>query len=282
MMSMKSKQTYLASIIVAFLLGVLSTYLYMTKKQMDRIMTARQSAPVENTISNIMDDNSIYNENADSPNDEPSSGAFKETPLNDSGLVSINDYSEEQAKAIVNQMPNVVLEQYVDRFMAKDASAVITDKRRFAERAIEELYQSNDTRALSGEVRLAYSPIMPAASIDTSAIKKNAKIYAHLDTQDRVPSSPYVFVKWVNNDTGQVLLFEKKDIVADSNENWVSFRPYDGWQAGSYDIRFYQFTSELQPIAQLTYHIYSVNEMAGDDQKVVNGASTTGTTVSLN
>ncbi|ERL54727.1 hypothetical protein M917_2073 [Psychrobacter aquaticus CMS 56] len=31
-----------------------------------------------------------------------------------------------------------------------------------------------------------------------------------MDTGGKVPESPYVFVKWVNNQTGQVLLFEKK------------------------------------------------------------------------
>ena len=83
-------------------------------------------------------------------------------------------------------------------------------------------------------------------------------MYAHLDTNGQIPSNKYVFIKWINNQTGQVLLFEKKNISANSNQNWVSFIPSDGWQEGSYDVRFYQFDSELQPIAQTTYNIYEV------------------------
>ena len=157
-------------------------------------------------------------------------------------------------------MPDYILGQYVDKFMAKGASEVIGDKRRFAERAVEELYKENDNQPLVGNVKLSLTPSIPATSLDTSTLNKNTKLFAHLDTDGKVPASAFVFVKWVNNQTGQVLLFEKKDIVANSNQNWVSFTPYDSWLEGSYDIRFYQFTSELQPVAQLTYNIYNIVE----------------------
>ena len=157
-------------------------------------------------------------------------------------------------------MPDYVLGQYINKFMAKNASAVITDKRRFAERAVEELYNENDTSPLAGEVKLSFSSTMPSISIDTAKINKEAKLFAHLDTDGKALASPFIFIKWVNNQTGQVLLFEKRDIIANSDQNWVSFKPYEGWTRGSYDIRFYQFTSELQPVAQLTYQIFNVDE----------------------
>lgn len=174
--------------------------------------------------------------------------------------VSLQNYSAEEAKSIIDNMPDVVLSQYVDKFMAKGSSDVIINKREFAQRAIEELYSPNDNQPLSGDIKLSFDSRTPTQSINTDKIPKNSKIYAHLNTYGKTPQSRYVFVKWVDNSTGQVLLFEKKNIVDTSNTNWVNMKPYDGWHAGSYDIRFYQFTSKLEPIAQLTYQIGEVEE----------------------
>ncbi|WP_296172405.1 hypothetical protein [Psychrobacter sp. UBA2769] len=257
---MKDKTLFISSVLVAFLFGVLSTYLFMTKQQMDRVMQTKRQTPIDtnnqngsNQVSNTLVELESYANNI-------GAGKLSADPNTKVSSPSINDYSQQQAINIVNDMPDYVLGQYVDKFMAKGSSDVISDKRRFAQRAVEELYKSNDNQPLVGDVKLSLSQVMPPNSLDTSTLNKDTKLFAHLDTDGKAPASPFVFVKWVNNQTGQVLLFEKKNIIADSNQNWVSFKPYDGWTSGSYDIRFYQFTSELQPIAQLTYNIYSVIE----------------------
>lgn len=257
---MKDKTLFISSVLVAFLFGVLSTYLFMTKQQMDRVMQTKRQTPIDtnnqngsNQVSNTLVELERYANNI-------GAGKLSADPNTKVSSPSINDYSQQQAINIVNDMPDYVLSQYVDKFMAKGSSDVISDKRRFAQRAVEELYKSNDNQPLVGDVKLSLSQVMPPNSLDTSTLNKDTKLFAHLDTDGKAPASPFVFVKWVNNQTGQVLLFEKKNIIADSNQNWVSFKPYDGWTSGSYDIRFYQFTSELQPIAQLTYNIYSVIE----------------------
>lgn len=255
---MKDKILFFSSIIVAFIFGSLGTYLLMTKQQMDQVMQARQQSSSATT-------QQISSDQANNPLAELENYANGAGAQNGKGSnnPSINDYSQQQALDIVDQMPDYVLGQYVDKFMAKGASGVIGNKRRFAERAVEELYKENDNQPLAGNVKLSLDAVMPVTSLDTSTLNKNTKLYAHLDTGGKVPESPYVFVKWVNNQTGQVLLFEKKDVVANRNQNWVSFIPYEGWTTGSYDIRFYQFTSELEPIAQLTYQIYTINESTG-------------------
>ena len=257
---MKDKTLFISSVLVAFLFGVLSTYLFMTKQQMDRVMQTKRQTPIDtnnqngsNQVSNTLVELESYANNI-------GAGKLSADPNTKVSSPSINDYSQQQAINIVNDMPDYVLGQYVDKFMAKGSSDVISDKRRFAQRAVEELYKSNDNQPLVGDVKLSLSQVMPPNSLDTSTLNKDTKLFAHLDTDGKAPASPFVFVKWVNNQTGQVLLFEKKNIIADSNQNWVSFKPYDGWTSGSYDIRLYQFTSELQPIAQLTYNIYSVIE----------------------
>ncbi|MDN3452414.1 MULTISPECIES: hypothetical protein [unclassified Psychrobacter] len=255
---MKDKALYLPSVLIAFVLGSLGTYLLMTKQQMDQVMQGRQqvSPSLQNNTAPSLDqkDTSLPAElqalEHQNGNNMPVAGA---KPIS-----SMHDYSQEQAMDIVNKMPSYMLEQYIDRFMTQGAGEALADKRQFAQRAIEELYKENDNQPLVGEVKLSLTPMMPSLSMDTSTIDQNATLFAHLDTAGKVPASPFVFVKWVNNQTGQVLLFEKKDIVANSNQNWVSFKPDEGWLKGSYDIRFYQFTSELQPIAQLTYQIYNV------------------------
>lgn len=254
---MKDKVLYFASVVIAFAFGSLGTYLLMTKQQMDSVMQGRgQPMAAPNNNQNPLLD--IPNTPTSTPNADGSSQTPNIPELSSSN--SIHDYSPAQALAVVNNMPDYMLGQYVDKFMAQGASSMLTDKRQFAERAIEELYSQNDNQPLTGDVKLSLTPIMPTVSMDTASVGKYDKLFAHLDTHGKVPASPFVFIKWVNNQTGQVLLFEKKDIVASSNQNWVSFKPDDGWQQGSYDIRFYQFTSALQPIAQLTYKIYSVDD----------------------
>lgn len=257
---MKDKTLFISSVLIAFVFGVLSTYLFMTKQQMDQVMQGRQqdnSSLQDNAAPSLDQKNTslpaelqaLEHHNG---NSMPTEGA---QPIS-----SMHDYSQEQAIDIVNKMPDYMLGQYIDKFMSQGAGEALVDKRQFAQRAVEELYKKNDNQPLVGEVKLSLTSSVPSSSMDTANIDKNATVFAHLDTSGKVPASPFVFVKWVNNQTGQVLLFEKKDIVANSNQNWVSFKPDDGWTQGSYDIRFYQFTSELQPVAQLTYNIYKINE----------------------
>lgn len=266
MQIMSNKFTFILCAVVSFLLGSLTTYILVTKQQMDALLSSQAVMVTEN-------------KNQDQRTDESSNGLHwldNNTDVNandthtsfnnqDSKTPSIYDYSPQQAQQIINDMPNYLLEQYVDKFMAKDASALIIDKRRFAQRAIEELYSKNDNQRLVGDIRLSLSEAIPSDSVDTTSLPKYAKLFAHLNTNANIPHSAHVFVKWIDNQTGQVLLFEKKDILADTQYNWVSFIPNDGWHAGSYDIRFYQFTSELQPIAQLTYHVHTVYESNASD-----------------
>ena len=270
---MKDKTLFFSSVLIAFVFGSLSTYLLMTKQQMDRVMQGQDQATL--SLQNDATPN-LNQQNGSLP--EELQGLEKQNGNNMPATKSpqtgsMHDYSQEQAMDIVNKMPDYMLGQYIDRFMSQGAGEALADKRQFAQRAVEELYKKNDNQPLVGEVKLSLTPSMPSSSMDTSNIEKNATVFAHLDTAGKVPASPFVFVKWVNNQTGQVLLFEKKDIVANSNQNWVSFKPDDGWTQGSYDIRFYQFTSELQPVAQLTYQIYNADETNSNaDNGMTSGA----------
>lgn len=262
---MKNNTFYILSVIIAFCMGALISYLAMYAKQMDILLQAEQKAPAPQatikTPTHIQNAHSKTSEKNTLGKQHNPTTADIDKSIQAHKSANIHNYTETQAKQLIQNMPDVILEQYINKFMAKDASNLIADKRRFAERAIEELYRPNDNQPLVGTVKIGFNQKPPQNSQDTSNVSKFAKIYAHLDISHAVgniPTSPYVFVKWINNQTGQVLLFEKKEISASSSQNWVSFVPYDGWQEGSYDVKFYQFTSELQPIAQTTYSIYQV------------------------
>jgi len=275
---MKDKTLFFSSVLISFILGSLGTYLLMTKQQMDQVMQGRQqpiSSLQDNTDSGFEKKESMVPAELQALEHQNGSNipAIGSQPVG-----SMHDYSEKQAMDIVNKMPGYMLEQYIDKLMTQGAGEALSDKRQFAQRAVEELYKKNDNQPLVGDVKLSLTPVMPSISMDTSTIEKNATIFAHLDTAGKVPASPFVFVKWVNNQTGQVLLFEKKDIVANSNQNWVSFKPDDGWLKGSYDIRFYQFTSELQPVAQLTYQIYTVDDTNSNTDEGMTSSTVTVTT----
>ncbi len=248
---MKNTVSTLLTILVSFLLGAFVVYIAMSKQQMDAILAGQKIHQEIQPLQTINNQGSQINEEAVIQSQE----IIKQ---GDNGKITTNDYSEQQAKQLIDNMPDYALEQYVNKFMAADASDVIEDKRRFAERAVQELYAPNDNQQLTGTALISFNDIMPEANANSSRVTKFAKIYAHLDTRGQVPDDKYVFVKWINNQTGQVLLFEKKNISANSNQNWVSFIPTDGWQVGRYDVRFYQFNSELKPIAQTTYNIYEV------------------------
>ncbi len=251
---MKNTVSTLFTILVSFLLGAFVVYIAMSKQQMDAVLVGQTTSQETQPVQTINDSSGQINKEAVIQSQQI-------IKRGDSGKLTTNDYSKQQAKQLIDNMPDYALEQYVNKFMAADASDVIQNKRRFAERAVEELYNENDNQKLVGNAKVSFDYFMPEVSANTNQVTKFAKIYAHLDTRGEIPTDKYVFVKWINNQTGQVLLFEKKNISANSDHNWVSFIPTEGWQAGSYDVRFYQFNSELQPIAQTTYNIYEVVDL---------------------
>ena len=67
-----------------------------------------------------------------------------------------------------------------------------------------------------------------------------------------------VFIKWLKRDTGETLLFTVKEITASSADNWVSFIPDNGWAPGEYEVRYYRFQSNLEPLAVNRYTIIDI------------------------
>lgn len=253
---MKNKLFFAIYTLVVFGLGALLTFILTTKSYMQDLGNLKTKTP--QSINDLATPVQTTNNN---PNPASQVVAVEQhianTQSNKSNFSTL-DFNEQSAKAILKSIPDSQLSAYVSRFMSAKDAEIISDKRQFANRAIEELYKQNDNQPLAGQVLLATTPDFPQNSINTNTLQKRQKLYAHLNTFGKVPLGTNVFIKWVNRSTGEVLLFEKKLISPNSDTNWVSYQPYDSWQTGGYDIRFYQFTSQLEPVAQLSYDVYSV------------------------
>lgn len=251
--------------VVLFGLGSLVTFLLMTRSHMAQMAQIKsQTATHIHDLANPLSHGIVANSDLDNAIDNEISAnhAIIEQNLNQAKdsqrNFSTQDFNEQAAKAVLNSIPNRQLDAYVERFMSAKDAQLIADKRQFANRAIEELYKPNDNQPLTGQIVITTSPNFSQQSINTNTLSKQQRLYAHLNTFGKVPLGANVFVKWTNRTTGEVLLFEKKLILPNSDTNWVSYQPYDSWQTGSYDVKFYQFTSELTPVAQLSYDVYQV------------------------
>lgn len=248
---MKNNLFLLAFGIVMFGLGSLITFGIMSQ-QADNLATTHVSVVAPNNTVATLSPPTV----ASSPVALSAATVVAQASQNKS--FTTQQLSHDQAQQLVNSLSDSQLNAYVNRFIPSKDAELITDKRQFANRAIEELYKQNDNQPLQGQILLSTTSQLPTQSMDTSTVSKRQKIFAHLNTFGKVPLGANVFVKWVNRNTGEVLLFEKKLILPNADTNWVSFQPYDSWQMGSYDIRFYQFTSQLEPVAQLSYDIQQV------------------------
>lgn len=252
---MKNKLFFAVYTLIVFLLGAFVSFA-VNHHNHDETAENNLNHPPSNSVTSLAQPN-VPLPIASTPQVEVTTTASANNNLSKQTF-NTQQFNEQNAKQLINALPDSQLNQYVARFIPTKDAELITDKRQFANRAVEELYKFNDSQPLVGQVMLSDSSNVPSQSMNTTILQKRQKLYAHLNTFGKVPLGANVFVKWVNRNTGEVLLFEKKLIVPDSANNWVSYQPYDGWQTGSYDIRFYQFTSQLEPVAQLSYDVNQV------------------------
>ncbi|ELA09776.1 hypothetical protein MOMA_05220 [Moraxella macacae 0408225] len=262
---MKNKLLFVLYTLVVFGFGGLLTFMVMTKVHMQALETLHQKPQHQTSQTDQSVTRSVTSSATDvAVNDVLAKPKAIEQVIANQKQNKTNffthDFNEQAAKAVLNSISDRQLNHYVERFMSASDAVLIGDKRQFANRAIEELYKQNDNQPLTGQILLAPTSDFPDASMNTHTIQKRQKLYAHLNTFGKIPLGANVFIKWTNRTTGEVLLFEKKPISEHATTNWVSYQPYDTWQTGTYDVRFYQFTSRLEPVAQFSYEIYQVSE----------------------
>ncbi|QER38375.1 hypothetical protein F2A31_01080 [Acinetobacter suaedae] len=183
------------------------------------------------------------------------------SPITNSATSSIKTLSEqqrEQVSKIIENASEQQIDEYLNKAFPKQDFTAIQNKKLFAQRALEELSSHNDQQTLSGRLVLGRTPVMPQISEDLSQIHSNQSVFAHFDTLGKFPADEQIFIRWLNRDTGEVLMFTPRKITQDVSQNWVSAAPPTGWQIGTYDVKVYQMHDQLKPIAQASYRIVEI------------------------
>jgi hypothetical protein len=158
-------------------------------------------------------------------------------------------------KSLAQQLPEEELERQLQLFMPENTLALISDKKSFALRAIDEAFSTNDSQPLIGQIRITTSSNFNAPTFVGGQLPSHQKLYAQLDTFGKVPATGHVFIRWLHRDSGKILMFQHQRITENRNQNWVSFTPNDGWKSGTYDVKFYEFNNTLSPVAQTSYTV---------------------------
>lgn len=172
-------------------------------------------------------------------------------------LISQNNISDIQDIVAATPLPTV--SSYLNKAFPNSDLSHINDKKKFSNRLIDELSSTNTPeQKLSGQLAISSNELMPRQSEDLAQVYKNQEIFAHFDSMGKFPQDSQVFVRWVNRDTGEILLFTPTMINKASQQNWTSFSPAHGWQAGNYDVKYYQMDDNLTPIAQASFTIKQV------------------------
>ncbi|MFI8008817.1 hypothetical protein ACIF8R_01340 [Acinetobacter sp. ABJ_C4_1] len=163
-------------------------------------------------------------------------------------------------RSFLNALPEKELDYYLSKAFPLNDLTKIQDKKKFSERLLEELSTSskNYENNLPGEIVVSRNLANNTQPENMNQIYKNQKITAHYDTFGKVTQTNQVFVKWTNQNTGEVLLFSPQKINENSNQNWVSYAPSEGWKPGTYAIEYYEMNDQLTPIAQTSYTINQV------------------------
>ncbi|QIC71751.1 MULTISPECIES: hypothetical protein [Acinetobacter] len=163
-------------------------------------------------------------------------------------------------RQVIQKMPEEEVEKYLKRAFPKVDITNIEDKKKLSERLLEEL-SNNDIKSLTklnGQLTISTTSKYPIQNKDVEKIYKNQQIFAHYDLKGRFDRSDQVFVKWTNQNTGEILLFTPQNVNKDAEQNWVSYSPTEGWQPGIYNIEYFQFNSDLTPIAKTSYTINQI------------------------
>lgn len=162
-------------------------------------------------------------------------------------------------KEIIKNMNEHQLNSYLTKAFPNTDLSRIQNKKEFAERLLEELSSSDNSSAFTiGTLTLSKNMESSTQSDNINQIYRNQQLFAHYDTLGKVTKSDQVFVKWTNQDTGEILLFTPQKVNDLSDQNWISYSPPNGWEAGNYEIEFYEFNDHLSQIAKGKYQIRQV------------------------
>ena len=165
-----------------------------------------------------------------------------------------------QIHQVIAQAPSEKIDQYLARAFPNANLQNIRDRKKLAQRLIDEFVEDKNTNQgdLKGQVIVTAQERSPIQASDIENIYPQQQLFAHLDTLNSIQNTEQVFIRWIHRDTGEVLLFTPQNVSSQSSKNWISFTPPQGWKVGVYDVRYYQMNDDLNPVAQTSFNIRSV------------------------
>jgi hypothetical protein len=134
----------------------------------------------------------------------------------------------------------------------------IDDVKTFSSRMIEELGKKDGDvdEFSSAELYFSLSSEYGQGFSQSFSMSDRERLYAHIDVQGGLGiGDRKFFTRWVNSDTGEIMLFKQKKIRSDSERNWISFQPDQKWTSGTYEVSIYQFNSTLNKLSSRTFYI---------------------------
>jgi len=137
-------------------------------------------------------------------------------------------------------------------FDDRELNTEIGDLKQFSKRLQQEFSgASTENHELSiAQMYFSTSASYPQQAQNFFHFSGNEKLYAHIDVQQGLGSGDAkLFTRWTHIDSGDVILFDRKQMRSDSDKNWISYRPPGQWQAGTYEVSFYRFNAEMDKLA---------------------------------
>ena len=191
------------------------------------------------------------------------SGVSKLKQLEVMGTLAGRKPLEKESVAVVHRFLKNATETEIHEaldvfFDSQDIYSDIDDVRLFSRRIVEEASAGESTIHEFSRAQLSFSlkPTFPEIPHNHFSVNGREPIYAHINI-DGGPGAgdAKLFTRWVNLDTGEILLFKQKRVLSGHNKNWISYTPDNPWEAGSYEVSFYQFNSALNKLVSEMFFI---------------------------
>lgn len=90
-----------------------------------------------------------------------------------------------------------------------------------AQRLVDEFAENknNDRDDLREQVIVSTQEQSPVQAIELENVYPQQQLFAHLNTLNQVEQTEQVFIRWIDRNTGEVLLFSPQNISQQSSKN---------------------------------------------------------------
>lgn len=246
---------FFGSVLLSFLIGVSAAFMWLNfelTKTKNALALANQMAQ---NSSNVEACGSVLALNPIS-----AQGAKKHLAANkqDKALVSQAANLVKDNAGLIDFIPEKQLTEFMGYALKDDEIQGLDNPRQFAKRFAQELALDDSPVSESSQSRIVMSLSSDGTkpSITTFDISPSQKIYAHIHVGEGPGlGDEKLFVRWVNSDTGEVILFDRKSVKKNQPNNWVSLKPSDGWKSGNYQVTYYRFDSAMTKLATAFYTV---------------------------